>query len=332
MANGAVILTASMPNRVSDSSSRPTGRWLLAGAAAIALVSVGYGVTRERGEEPAPSETVTAPAGGEAAPDAAAILRILQERVGANPKDADGWYQLGWVYFETGKYADAARAYRRATGLEPEDATGWSSLGEALVMADERDPMPSEAARAFDRALALDPMDPRARYFDAVRKDLAGDHKGAIDGWFALLEDTPPGAPWEKDLRRTIEQAGKVNNIEVAGRLAAVKSAAADPHESPGGDVATAAIPGPSRAEMQAAAGLPKAQQDAMVAGMLESLEGKLKANPANAEGWVMLMRSRMTLNEGSKAAAALKSAIAANPGKEVWLREQAARIGVPGA
>ncbi len=309
--------------------SRSIGRLLLPGAAAIALVSVGYAVTRDKGAPGAPA-TTPAPA-AEAAPDPQAVIRTLQERVGANPKDADGWYQLGWVYFETGKYPDAARAYRRATALKPDDATAWSSLGEALVMADEHNPMPDEAAKAFDKALALDPKDPRARYFAAVRKDLAGDHKGAIDGWFALLGDTPPGAPWEKDLRRTIEQAGKVNGIEVAGRLAAMP--APDGHgDMPSPSAATDAIPGPDRAQMQAAAGMPRAQQDAMIASMVGGLEDKLKANPGNVEGWVMLMRSRMTLNESAKAAAALKAAIAANPAKESYLREQAARISVPGA
>ncbi len=309
--------------------SRSIGRLLLPGAAAIALVSVGYAVARDKGAPVAPA-TTPAPA-AEAAPDPQAVIRTLQERVGANPKDADGWYQLGWVYFETGKYPDAARAYRRATALKPDDATAWSSLGEALVMADEHNPMPDEAAKAFDKALALDPKDPRARYFAAVRKDLAGDHKGAIDGWFALLGDTPPGAPWEKDLRRTIEQAGKVNGIEVAGRLAAMP--APDGHgDMPSPAAETDAIPGPDRAQMQAAAGMPRAQQDAMIASMVGGLEDKLKANPGNVEGWVMLMRSRMTLNESAKAAAALKAAIAANPAKESYLREQAARISVPGA
>src|SRR3546814_14962798 len=60
-----------------------------------------------------------------------------------------------------------------------------------------------------------DLKEPRARYFLAVKKDLAGDHRGAIDDWFALLADTPQGAPWEPDLRRTIEQVGAIHQIEV---------------------------------------------------------------------------------------------------------------------
>tara|TARA_R110000782_G_scaffold182437_6_gene272768 strand:- start:111506 stop:112429 length:924 start_codon:yes stop_codon:yes gene_type:complete len=305
-------------------------RLLLLGAAVVTLVSVGYAVSR-KDAEPAADKQIAA-AGDTKAPDTESIIRSLQERVGANPKDAEGWQQLGWVYFETGKYPDAARAYRRATELAPDNATFWSSLGEALAMADEQNPMPDEAGKAFDKALALDPKDPRARYFVAVRKDLAGDHKGALDDWFALLKDTPAGAPWEQDLRRTIEQVGKINNVSVADRLAAIAPAAADPHDALVGGVATAAIPGPSREQMQAAASLPKGQQDAMISGMVESLEGKLRANPANVEGWVMLMRSRMTLGESSKASAALRSAIAANPSKESYLRQQASLIAVPGA
>src|SRR3546814_13735751 len=80
--------------------------------------------------------------------------------------------------------------------------------------------MPPAALEAFEKAIAVDPREPRARYFLAVKKDLAGDHKGAIDDWFALLADTPQGAPWEPDLRRTIEQVGAIHKIAVADRLA----------------------------------------------------------------------------------------------------------------
>ena len=70
--------------------------------------------------------------------------------------------------------------------------------------------MPPAALEAFRKAAALDPKDPRARYFLAVEKDLAGDHEGALTAWLALLAETPPGAPWEADLERTIEQVGNV--------------------------------------------------------------------------------------------------------------------------
>ena len=300
------------------------GRILLAGAAGLAIVSVGYNVLRDQPGKDAPA----APVAAQKASDPGAVIRDLQERVGANPNDAEGWQMLGWAYFESGRHADAARAYRRAVKLAPDNATFWSSLGEAVVMASERDPMPKEAAEAFDKAAALDPKDPRARYFLAVRKDLARDHEGAIRDWLALLADTPPGAPWEADLRRTIEQVGKINGIDVKDRLASVKPAAPHP---PMGSIATAAIPGPTREQMQAASALPKGQQDAMIESMVSGLEAKLKANPANVDGWIMLMRSRMTLGETAKAQTAFEAARKANPAQAGRIRDEAKLLGVPG-
>lgn len=307
------------------------GRILLMGAVGIATISIGYNLARapEKAADKALDRAPLSPDMQQSG-DAEAVIRGLQDRVGANPNDAEGWQMLGWAYFESGRHADAVRAYRHATKLVPGNATFWSSLGEAAVMASEHDPMPREAADAFDRATALDPKNPRARYFLAVRKDLAKDHEGAIRDWLALLADTPPGAPWEADLRRTIEQVGKINRIDVSGRLAAVKPSA--PHPAMGGlSVATAAIPGPSREQMQAAAQLPKGQQDAMVEGMVSSLEARLKANPANVDGWIMLMRSRMTLGETARATAAYRSAKAANPAQAARLRDEAKILGVPG-
>ncbi|WEK44032.1 MAG: tetratricopeptide repeat protein [Candidatus Sphingomonas colombiensis] len=302
------------------------GRVLLACGIGVAAGSVGYNALRNR-SVPA---SVAAPAMQQ--PDEPeAVVRGLKERVAANPSDVESWQKLGWSYFESGRHADAADAYRHATKLAPGNATFWSSLGEALVMASERDPMPAEASTAFDKAVAIDPKDPRARYFLAVRKDLAQDHEGAIRDWLALLADTPPGAPWEGDLRRTIEQVGKINNIDVATRLAAVKPVA--PHPPMGGALpgATAAIPGPTREQMRAATALPKHEQDAMVGGMLASLEAKLKADPSNVDGWVMLMRSRMTLGEADKAKAAYQAARAANPGQSTQIADAARILGVPG-
>lgn len=309
-------------------------RLVLAAAGAVAVGAVVYATTREGPATAPPAANVTTkvPAGGE---DPEAIIRALQDRVGANPGDADGWRLLGQAYYLSQRYADSARAYRRATGLKPDNAALWSAYGEASVMADPRDPMPAEALTAFRKAHALAPKDERARYFLAVARDLEGDHKGAIADWLALLADTPAGAPWEADLRRTIEQVGKINGIAVAERMAAVKPAPGPVSDLPlqaGADpAATGAIPGPSRAQMQAASSLPKGAQDQMIEGMVNGLEAKLKANPGNVDGWIMLMRSRMTLGETAKASAAYKAARDANPGQAGRIRDEARLLGVPG-
>ena len=197
------------------------------------------------------------------------------------------------------------------------NAEYWSALGEAKVLAGPGD-VPAEAKLAFKKAIALDPKDPRARYFLGVARDMAGDHEGAVNDWLALLADTPAGAPWEADVRRLITDIGAKENIDVARRLAAIRPAPA----SGGAAIATAAIPGPSAADMRAAAQMPKGQQDAMIQGMVDGLDAKLKANPRNAPGWIMLMRSRMSLGETAKAAAAHAGARAAFAGDAATLAQ----------
>lgn len=300
------------------------GRIALIAAAVIAMLAIGITVWK-RTAPPATIET------SKAAGELPESIASLEARLKSDPDDANGWRMLGWTFFETGKYAEAASAYASAVKLEPDNAEYWSSLGEARVMAGKGD-VPPEARQAFDRAIAIAPKDPRARYFLAVGKDIAGDHKGAIDDWLALLADTPSGAPWEADVRRIVTEVGAKEKIEVAARLAAIKP----PAPAPGGAaIATAAIPGPSSAQMREAATMPKGQQDAMIQGMVDGLETKLKANPDNPNGWIMLMRSRMQLGETAKAATALKSArtaFAGNQQKRGTVDAAAAELGVPGA
>ena len=312
-------------------STIPASRLALYAAAAIAIAAIGLAVSRREGAPaPAPKAAAAAdpapPAAAKAQPDVDSLISGLEAKLKQDPNNADGWRMLGWSFFETGRYAEAATAYRRAATLAPKTADYWSSLGEALVLAGSGD-VPADAADAFAKAIALDPKDARARYFLAVKKDMAGDHKGAIDAWFALLADTPAGAPWEADLRKTIEQVGAKEGIEVKSRLAAVRPARAS-----GPAAALDGIPGPSPEQMAAASRLPPGQQEAMVRSMVDGLAAKLAADPRQPDRWMMLIRSRMQLGQGREAAQALQQAIAANPGSRDAMVSAAKMLGVPGA
>jgi cytochrome c-type biogenesis protein CcmH len=306
-------------------------RFVLFGALALFMIAIIIGASRNLGSEGDPStatavEDITANAAG---PNAA--IAALEERTRKDPADVEAWQLLGWSYFENGRYLDSANAYGKATKLEPDRAVYWSSLGESLVMADESNPMPKAAKAAFDKAITLDPKDPRSRYFLAVSKDLDGDHRGAINDWLKLLKDTPKNAPWEADLIRTIEQVGKINKIDVIKSLANAQESRNSDLSATLKSIAAAPIPGPSKAEMAQAAKLPPGQQQQMVTSMVEGLETKLAKNPKNVDGWVMLMRSRMTLGETAKAKAALTKSVAANPEAQSKLLKEAQILGVPG-
>jgi cytochrome c-type biogenesis protein CcmH len=301
-----------------------TGLIIFLAATALVAVAIGY-----RAFNP-----IISPEIAEANENAPLTIPELQARADADPLDAKAWQELAFAHFSAGGYERAARAYRQAIEGDPDNAVLWSALGESRVMASERDPMPPGAVSAFEKAIDLDPTDPRSRYFLGVQKDLQGDAAGAIADWTALLKETPPGAVWEDNLRRTIEQVGKINKIDTAPMLAKVdqERAASAPLAPRAAPALTAgnAIPGPSQEQIAAARAISPSDQQDMAEGMVERLDTRLRGQPSDVNGWVMLMRSRITLGQPDKAAQALKDAIAANPAQASRLRAEAAALQVP--
>ncbi|WP_373489596.1 tetratricopeptide repeat protein [Parasphingorhabdus sp.] len=315
-----------------SASSINISRIALIIAALLALAAVAVAVYRSFSGDSAAAPSV-AEASPETAPSVDEVIAGLEKKLQENPDDAESWRMLGWSYFETGKFAESATAMKRATTLDPDNPEYWSMLGEALVMASDGQQVPPDAADAFRNALEQDAKDPRARYFLAVQKDISGDHQGAINDWFALLEDTPADAPYAADIRRVIGQVAENEGIDVAARLArAAPAAPTGGISTDGPTVATAAIPGPSRQQMQEAAALPAGQQEAMIANMVDGLDQRLQANPNDANGWIMLIRSRMQLGQTVQAKQARDRGLAAfkNDGAEAKrIREAAAALGV---
>lgn len=328
---------AEKPAQPTKKSGGNISRIALISAGILAVGAVGVQVYRSIDVNGSDTETTATTAADESeqAPSVDEVIAGLEKKLQDDPKDAESWRMLGWSFFETQKFAESATAMKRATTLDPKNPEYWSMLGEALVMASDGQQVPADAADAFKKALALDKTDPRARYFLAVQKDISGDHQGAINDWFALLEDTPADAPYAEDIRRVIGQVAEKENINVAARLAKVAPAAPTGGISTDGpQVATAAIPGPSREQMQDAAALPAGQQEAMIANMVEGLDKRLQSNPNDANGWIMLMRSRQQLGQTAKAKKAMTDGLAAfkNDGAEAKrIREAGMALGVGG-
>jgi cytochrome c-type biogenesis protein CcmH len=280
-------------------------RLILIGAAAIAVVSVGVATLKPESEP--------APAGQQGTePSLPQMIAAIEARVKAVPDDAEAWRMLGTSFSEAGRFGEAATAFKRTTQLVPDKAESWSNYAEALVLAGKGDVAP-DAKAAFATALARDAKDVRARYFLAVAKDISGDHRGAIDDWFALLKDSPADAPWQSNVRGLIEQVAAKQKIDIKARLSALP----------------AAPTGPSSEQGQAVKGMPADQQRAMIASMVDGLAKRLEGNPKDVEGWTMLMRSYAALDRKGEAKAALSRAIRANPDAATALNESAGQLDI---
>jgi cytochrome c-type biogenesis protein CcmH len=336
----AAMIRAMAP--ASPSGRRPPPATIaLVLAALVAVGGLSYSLFfRGGGAAPAGNEAAVnnVSGAGAAAEELArfeAMMARLMQRVRENPDDHEGWNLLGMGYRASERFTEASQAFRRAMELQPANADYRAYLAESLLLDATRagGPPPPEAEQLLRRTLALEPGNPQARYYLATIRNERGDHRGAIDDLIALLRDAPAGEVWPQQVRAAAIAIARRNNIDIAGRLPpepAAPAGAAAPTRS----AATAAIPGPTPEQMRAAASMTPSQQDAMGRGMVESLAARLRANPRDEAGWIMLMRSRMVLQDRNGAGEALRTGLAAfadDAPTQNRLRQAARALGVPG-
>ncbi|WP_426028338.1 c-type cytochrome biogenesis protein CcmI [Brevundimonas sp. TWP2-3-4b2] len=259
--------------------------------------------------------------------DVEAMIVQLEGQLRQTPTDVNGWRMLGWSYFQTGRFAEAAEAYGRAATIEPTNAEHFSAQGEALVQAGGGQVTPAALA-AFRGALRADPQDPRARYFIAVEMDQRGERDAAMTAWIDLINSAPEGAPWAAEVRAFVLDLARQRGQDISARLRPAAAATASA-------VAPAAIPGPSSAQVADAEAMSPADRQAMVQGMVGRLEERLRSSPRDRDGWIRLMRARMVLGDSAGATAALRNGIRAfadSPTEQAALTEAARGLRVPDA
>lgn len=299
---------------------------LLIGAGVLVVAAIGilvFGQSRETA--PAGQSAAGGVASGPASnlDDVDTMIGRLAERLAKEPDDGEGFRMLGWSYVMTGKPDKAIAPYKRALELLPDNATVHSGYGEALVGV-AGGSVTSEAKGQFEKALSLDPKEPRARYFLALWLAQNGHEKDALDKWIALANSGPADAPWQADLRARISETSAKLGVDVSSRLKG------------GGAVLPATQAPPLEpSTIEAASSLPAGERQAMIDDMVDRLATRLKANPKDPDGWIRLLRSRMVLKQADLAKSDLAAARAGLAGDPDGLRRvnaAAAEFGVPGA
>jgi cytochrome c-type biogenesis protein CcmH len=276
----------SSPKRFAGSRN---GR-LLASVAVLAVPLVSWTLYGVLGSPDLPPEPLAARLAKNPADSTIDELVARAERhLAAVPSDTRGWDVLAPIYVRMNRFADAANAYRTAIGLAGSSAAREAGLGEALA-AEQGGMVSADAQAAFEKAIALDPKDAKARFFLATARAQEGKADEAAKGWRAMLDDLPENSPW----RGAAEQA-----------LAALAGKPQPPMvASPG--------PGPTQDQVAAASSMPAGDRTAMIEGMVARLDADLRNNPDNPEGWQRLVRSYMVLGKKAEAEDARKRGVAA--------------------
>jgi cytochrome c-type biogenesis protein CcmH len=203
----------------------------------------------------------------------ASLVGQVEARLAANPNDGAGWEVIAPVYARLGRFDDAVKARQKALALNGDTAAREADLGEAETAA-ANGIVTATAKATFDRAVARDPKEAKARYFLGLAAEQDGRSNDAATIWRTMLAEAPPGAPW----------VGFVT--QALARVSGTPVAATEP----------------SAADVSASAEMSDDARRDMIRGMVARLAERLHGNGADIEGWLRLVRAYTVLGDRAKA------------------------------
>jgi cytochrome c-type biogenesis protein CcmH len=198
------------------------------------------------------------------------LVAQVQAHLEKNPTDGRGWGVLAPVLARLGRYDEAVRAFRNAIAYGGDSSDRRADLGEAIAGA-AGGVITAEAKTEFERAVATNPDDVKARYFLGLAAEQDGRNADAASIWREMLAKAPPEAPWLPLVRTALARVGTSAPVLPDEAVAAAKQ-------------------------------MNETQRSAMIGGMVERLAGRLKQNGEDVEGWLRLVRAYIVMGDRGKA------------------------------
>ena len=234
-----------------------------------------------------------------------ALAQRLAKRLENEPDNLQGWILLSNYHATSGRTIEALEAIKKAHDLAPDNPYVLLQYAEALIPT-QNNIVSAQASDLFNKALAADPRNPRARYYLALAKAQANNVRGAIQDWVDLISISPPDAPWLTTVRSQIIAASKELGVDPRSFEPSAAALAMGPSPS------EPTAPGPSRQDVEAAGQMTAEERQAMIRGMVQRLADRLEEKPDDPEGWRRLANAYRVLGEDAKAAEAEARAKAA--------------------
>ncbi len=216
------------------------------------------------------------------------VTARLEAKLKDNPDDLDGWILLGRSYAALGDPEKAVSLFNKKIAENPENVNLIVSYGETLTKLNSGI-ITDEARGLFQKALTLEPNQPRAEYNLALYDMQHDQNQKAYDRLKKLLDSAPANAPLAAQIRERMTLAG--------AKLGLVTQA-----------------PNPTAEQVAAAKSMSPDDQNAFIRTMVGNLAAKLKENPNDLQGWLRLGKSYEVLQDWSKATFAYDQALKLSP------------------
>ncbi|MGP6085403.1 c-type cytochrome biogenesis protein CcmI [Antarctobacter jejuensis] len=247
-----------------------------------------------------------------------ALVQRLRGAVAERPLDLQGHVLLARSEAALGNYKAAYLAQAQIIKIKGAQATpkDFTDLADMMVLAAGGYVSP-EAQKVLEQALSRDPDNGVARYYGGLMMAQIGRPDVAFGMWNKLLRESRPDDPWVAPIR---------DQIEDLAWLAGARN-----FEMPKlGD--TTRGPGPSEADIAAAADLTPEERQAMIDGMIDRLSSRLAEQGGPPEDWarlIFVLGQRGDTEQAGAIYAEAQTVFAASPDALDTLREAAEQAGV---
>jgi cytochrome c-type biogenesis protein CcmH len=122
----------------------------------------------------------------------AAMAAKLAKRLATDQNDLEGWLMLGRTYSTLEQFPLAVRAYQRADRLaNGQNAEAIVGVAE-MLLAQDFEQIRGAAGHLFDRALVIEPNNPKALLYSGFAALSRGEPSGARERFQRLLALNPP--------------------------------------------------------------------------------------------------------------------------------------------
>jgi cytochrome c-type biogenesis protein CcmH len=144
-----------------------------------------------------------------------AMIGQVKEKLAQDPSNIDGWVVLARTYYVTGRASEAADAFERAVALAPNDADLIADWADTLGVAQGRS-LEGKPAELIERALKANPSQWKA---NALAGTIAFNRKQyvkAAEYWERARANVDPASPIAQSIEGSIAEARQLAGLPPA--------------------------------------------------------------------------------------------------------------------
>ena len=154
-----------------------------------------------------------------------AMAANLAAKLEKEPGNVDGWVMLARTYYAMNRHAEAARAFDRAVALVPDNADLLADYADSLGASEGG--LRGKSLELVERALKADPTHWKALALAGTAAFNRKDYRQAVDYWERMKKTVPPDSSIAGSIDASIAEARELGGLKAGPAPAKPRLAAA---------------------------------------------------------------------------------------------------------